>query len=104
MDEPLTGVDEITKEILETELNYVIRKLKVTSILVTHDIGEAVFLADRVLVMSAQPGTLIHEVPVHLPKVREPAVRADPEFAESCMSIREQLNLLHPLRTRGNLT
>jgi ABC-type nitrate/sulfonate/bicarbonate transport system ATPase subunit len=100
MDEPLTGVDEITKEILQTELSYIIRKLKVTCVLVTHDIGEAVFLADRVLVMSARPGTLIDEVKVRLPNVREPAVRAEQQFADCCMTIRDRLNLLHPLRTR----
>jgi NitT/TauT family transport system ATP-binding protein len=100
MDEPLTGIDEITKEILETELSYIIRKLKVTAVLVTHDIGEAVFLGDRVLVMSARPGTVIYEVKVSLPSPREPAVRAQQQFADCCMAIRDRLNLLHPLRTR----
>ena len=98
MDEPLTGVDEITKEILQTELSYIIRRLKVTSVIVTHDVPEAVLLADRVLVMSPRPGTIIHEVKVQLPEIRDPAVKADPQFTECCMAIRERLNILHPLR------
>lgn len=103
MDEPFTGADEITKEILQTELRFIVKKLKVTGVLVTHDIGEAVFLADRVLVMSARPGTVIHEVKVSLPSVREPAVKGQQQFADSCMAIREQLNILHPLRTRQTI-
>jgi len=100
MDEPLTGLDEITKEVLQTELSYLIRKMKVTCVLVTHDIGEAVILSDRVLVMSPRPGTLVDEVRVQLPSVREPAVRSDERFSDYCMFIRKRLNILHPLRER----
>jgi NitT/TauT family transport system ATP-binding protein len=100
MDEPLTGVDEITREILQTELSYIIRELKVTSVLVTHDVPEAVMLADRVLVMSPRPGTIIQEVNVHLPNVRDPAVIYLPQFTEYTMAIRDRLNILHPLRMR----
>lgn len=98
MDEPLTGVDEITREILQTELSYILRELKVTSVLVTHDVPEAVMLADRVLVMSPRPGTIIQEVNVHLPNVRDPAVIYLPQFTEYTMAIRDRLNILHPLR------
>jgi NitT/TauT family transport system ATP-binding protein len=99
MDEPFTGVDEITKEVLQTELNYVIRKLNVTAVLVTHDIEESVFLADRVLVMSPRPGTILQEVNVPLPKIREPVIRSEKQYLDCCIAIRERLNLLHPLRT-----
>jgi NitT/TauT family transport system ATP-binding protein len=100
MDEPFTGVDEITKEVLQTELNFVIRKLNVTAVLVTHDIEEAVFLADRVLVISDRPGTILQEVSVPLPKMREPVIRSEKKYLDCCVAIRERLNLLHPLRTR----
>lgn len=96
MDEPFTGVDEITKELLQTELNYLMRNLKVTAVLVTHDIEEAVYLCDNVLVMSNHPGTVIHEVSVPLPKIRDPIVRTQQPFVECCTSIREKLQLLHP--------
>lgn len=103
MDEPFTGVDEITKEVLQTELNYVIRKLNVTAVLVTHDIEESVFLSDRVLVMSPRPGTILQEVTVPLPKIREPIVRVEKQFLDCCVTIRERLNLLHPLRTHETI-
>jgi len=102
MDEPFTGVDEITKEILQTELNFVIRKLNVTAVLVTHDIEEAVFLADRVLVISDRPGTIIQEVKVPLPEIREPVLRSEKRYLDCCVTIRERLNLLHPLRRESS--
>jgi NitT/TauT family transport system ATP-binding protein len=101
MDEPLTGVDEITREILQTELRYIIKTLKITSVLVTHDIVEAVYLSDRVLVMSPHPGTVIDEVQVGLPNIREPLVKGEGEFSRCCMIIRERLNILHPLHKRN---
>jgi NitT/TauT family transport system ATP-binding protein len=98
MDEPFTGVDELTKETLETELIHLIRTLGVTGVLVTHDIEEAVYMADRILVFSPRPGKVISEVRVPLLMVREPTARNLPEFSESCSIIREQLNMLRPFR------
>ena len=83
MDEPFTGVDEITKEVLQTDLLYIISSLKVTWMLVTHDVEEAVYLADRVMVMSAHPGTIIEEVKVPLPEVREPVMRTQAPFNDA---------------------
>ena len=100
MDEPFTGVDEITKEVLHAELHHLIRTLDITGVLVTHNIEEAVYLSDRVLVMSPAPGTVIQEVRVPLSKIREPTIRTQKEFLDCCTVIRERLNLLHPLRTR----
>lgn len=98
MDEPFTGVDELTKETLETELVHLIRTLGVTGVLVTHDIEEAVYMADRVLVFSPRPGRVVSEVRVPLARTREQKTRNLPEFTESCGIIREQLNLLRPFR------
>jgi len=98
MDEPFTGVDEITKEILQTELNFVIRSLKMTGVLVTHDIEEAVYLGDRVLVLSAHPGRIVEEITVDLPEIREPVIKTEERFTRYTKEIREKLNLLHPLR------
>jgi NitT/TauT family transport system ATP-binding protein len=96
MDEPFTGVDEITKELLQTDLNYLIRALNVTAVLVTHDIEEAVYLCDSVLVMSNHPGTIIQQIDVPLSKIREPVMRTTPAFVECCTMIRDKLQLLHP--------
>ena len=98
MDEPFTGVDEITKELLQTDLLYIIGSLSVTGMLVTHDVEEAVYLSDRVMVMSAHPGTIIEEVLVPLPKTREPVMRTQEPFNECCKEIREKLHLLTPRR------
>jgi NitT/TauT family transport system ATP-binding protein len=97
MDEPLTGVDELTKEALQNELGRMIRELHATALLVTHDIEEAVFLSDRILVMSARPGTLVEEVRVNLPRERDPAMRSDLEFFSAASRVREKLLAMHAI-------
>ena len=96
MDEPFSGVDEITKEVLQTDLNYLIRTLAVTGVLVTHDIDEAVYLSDQVLLMSTRPGTIVQKVNVALPKIRGPHVRTEPDFVNCTAQIREKLLLILP--------
>jgi NitT/TauT family transport system ATP-binding protein len=101
MDEPLTGVDELTKEGLQYELGTMIGNLRATAMLVTHDIEEAVFLADRILVMSPRPGRLVDEVPVNLPRDRDPSVRTDPEFLAAARRVREKLLEMHAMSLDG---
>jgi NitT/TauT family transport system ATP-binding protein len=79
LDEPFASVDAQTRETLQMELLAVCRRAKVTALFVTHDIGEAVFLADRVCVFSRRPGRIVHEVSIDLPKPRDEA-RLKPEF------------------------
>lgn len=102
MDEPFTGLDELTKEALQNELGGVIRSLHATTMLVTHDIEEAVFLSDRVFVMSPRPGALVMEVPVNLPRVRDPSVRSDLEFFAAANTIRAQLLAMHAMRVEAS--
>lgn len=97
MDEPLTGVDELTKEGLQNELGNMIRNLHATAMLVTHDIEEAVFLSDRILVMSPRPGRLVEEVPVNLPRTRDPSVRTDLEFFAAASKVRQKLLEMHAM-------
>ena len=101
MDEPLTGVDELTKEGLQHELGNMIRSLHATAMLVTHDIEEAVFLADRILVMSPRPGRLVDEVRVNLPAPRGPSVRTDLEFIAAATKVREKLLEMHAMTLDG---
>lgn len=79
LDEPFASVDAQTREALQVELLSICKRAEVTALFVTHDIGEAVFLADRVCVFSRRPGHIVREVRVHLPKPRDEA-RLKPEF------------------------
>ncbi len=71
LDEPFASVDAQTRELLQVELLDICRQAGVTTLFVTHDIGEAVFLADRVCVFSPRPGRIVHEERVCLPAPRE---------------------------------
>lgn len=78
-DEPFGALDEQTRVVLGVELLRVVRQSGATVLFVTHSIQEAVMLSDRVLVMSARPGQIILDVPVHLPEERDPSVMGLPE-------------------------
>ena len=97
MDEPFTGVDELTKEALQHELTTMLGDLQATAMLVTHDIEEAVILSHRILVMSPRPGTIAAEVPVNLPRVRDPSMRSSIEFFDAAKEVREKLLEMHAM-------
>jgi NitT/TauT family transport system ATP-binding protein len=81
MDEPFAALDELTRETLQEELLVLRARHRFTTLFVTHNVFEAVFLADRVLVMSARPGRIAAEVAVPFGPVRPAELRADPAFA-----------------------
>jgi len=97
MDEPFTGVDELTKEALQHELGTMIRRHHATAMLVTHDIEEAVFLSNRIFVMSRRPGRIVEEVPVRLPADRDPSMRSDLAFFDAAKKVREKLLAMHAM-------
>jgi NitT/TauT family transport system ATP-binding protein len=98
MDEPLTGVDELTREALQMELRSLIRTLEGTALLVTHDIEEAVFLSDRIVVMSPRPGAIVEEVPVNLPSARDLSMRSSLEFFAAANKVRATLLEMRAMR------
>jgi NitT/TauT family transport system ATP-binding protein len=91
LDEPFAALDAFTRE----ELWGVIRDLhaarKITVILVTHDLREAVFLADRVFVMSARPGRILVERPIELPRPRDLDVTFTPGFQDIVHELRSHI-------------
>jgi NitT/TauT family transport system ATP-binding protein len=89
MDEPFGALDAMTRERMNVELMRIQRETGKTVLLITHSIPEAVFLADRVLVMTERPGAIaaIYEVP--LPRPRSLDVMSDPVFSELVQRIRK---------------
>ncbi|HWL41613.1 MAG TPA: ABC transporter ATP-binding protein [Ilumatobacter sp.] len=80
MDEPFAALDEITR----AEMRHLLDELRggtgATVVFVTHSLAEAVFLSDRVVVMSARPGRIVGDVAIDLPRPRTPDVEDDPAF------------------------
>ena len=93
MDEPFGALDEITRERMQGELLSVWSNAEAatTVIFVTHSIPEAVFLSDRVVVMSPRPGRIENIVPIDLPRPRDIATRESPRFWELATKVRESL-------------
>jgi NitT/TauT family transport system ATP-binding protein len=81
MDEPFASLDAQTREIMQTELLRIWRETKKTVLFVTHQIDEAVFLSDRVIVLTVRPGRVKEEIPIDLPRPRELGVKRSAEFA-----------------------
>ncbi|TWH47626.1 ABC transporter ATP-binding protein [Sporomusa sp. KB1] len=79
MDEPFAAVDAQTREVLQEELLRIWEKTRKTIVFVTHGIDEAVFLADRVAVMTANPGTIKEIVDINLPRPRD-GIRSSADF------------------------
>ncbi|MBE2319489.1 ABC transporter ATP-binding protein [Solirubrobacter sp. CPCC 204708] len=82
MDEPFGALDAQTRVLLQEELERIWEANAKTVVFITHDIEEALFLADRVIVMSARPGRIIADIAVDAARPRREQWRAAPEFAQ----------------------
>ncbi|MFC3721953.1 ABC transporter ATP-binding protein [Neoaquamicrobium sediminum] len=92
MDEPFGALDAMTRERMNAELQRIWMESKKTIFLITHSIGEAVFLADRVLVMSDRPGRIVEDLRIDLPRPRSLDDMGSDKFGVYANHIRSLLN------------
>lgn len=92
MDEPFGALDALTRRTMQELLVEVWEKNRITVMLITHDIEEAVFLSDRVIAMTARPGTVAAEFAIDIPRPRHADILGSPEFHHYYSQI---LELIH---------
>ena len=90
MDEPFAALDAMTREQMSAELQRLWLGSRKSVIFITHSISEAVFLSDRILVMSARPGRIVDEMIINITRPRGLQTMATPEFAELCDRLRRR--------------
>jgi NitT/TauT family transport system ATP-binding protein len=81
MDEPFAALDAQTRELMQAELLRIWNAARKTVLFVTHQIDEAVYLSDRVVVMAARPGRIVADIKIDLPRPRKLEVKRTPEFS-----------------------
>jgi NitT/TauT family transport system ATP-binding protein len=91
MDEPFGALDALTRDHMNLHLQNLWLADRPTAIMVTHSISEAVFLSDRVIVLSARPGTLVCELPIDLPRPRTIAMRDSTAFVRCQQQLRQAI-------------
>lgn len=91
MDEPFGALDAITRDAMNIELQRIWMATQKTIVLVTHSISEAVFLADRIVLLSPRPGRIEEIIDVPFPRPRDLSVQSLPEFLEIRERLRDRL-------------
>ena len=91
MDEPFGSLDEFTRQSLNDHLLRLWEASHKTIVFVTHSVSEAVYLSDRVAILTARPATLVGVVPIDLPRPRHPDIRFEPRFADHVRIVQEKL-------------
>jgi NitT/TauT family transport system ATP-binding protein len=91
MDEPFGALDEFTRERLNVELMRIVGELKATTLFVTHNIQEAIYLADRVMVMTPRPGKIAEIIEVKFERPRDISIQTSREFNIIIEQVRDTL-------------
>lgn len=91
LDEPFGSLDALTRERMGDELLHIWQAQRKTVLMVTHSISEAIYLSDRVLVLSPRPGRIDQQIEVYLPRPRTPEMRYSPEFTTLAQQLRNSL-------------
>ncbi len=94
LDEPFGALDALTRERMGAELLRIWQARPVTVIMVTHSIGEAVMLADEILVLNGRPADITHHIPIALPRPRTPQMQRTSEFQDLITAVREAIQIL----------
>ncbi len=92
LDEPFGALDAVTRRQMNIELQRIWSRQQITTVLVTHSVDEALFLADRILVLSARPGRIIRKVVVPFDRPRDPAVMRSDDFHNLVDDLTEALH------------
>lgn len=93
LDEPFGALDALTRKELQNWLLKVWQEFGSTVLFITHDVEEAVYLADRVIVSSVRPGRIKHELKINLPRPRRPGMIAEPEFGRLVRELLAELGV-----------
>jgi NitT/TauT family transport system ATP-binding protein len=91
LDEPFAALDELTREHLDGELLQLWQQDGFAALAVTHNLSEAVHLADRILVLSARPGRVVHQQRIELPRPRPPDLHTTPAFLAQLTALRARV-------------
>ncbi|TCR60799.1 ABC transporter ATP-binding protein [Bosea sp. BK604] len=92
MDEPFGALDALTRETMNLELLKIWSAAKKTVFMITHSITEAVFMSDRVIVMTPRPGRVVDDVTIDLPRPRTLDLMSEPQFGDYTRKLRRRLN------------
>jgi NitT/TauT family transport system ATP-binding protein len=96
LDEPFSALDALTREAFDGELQRLWMDRPRTVVLVTHSVGEAIRMADRIVVMTARPGSVAETIPVDLPRPRPSTLAGEPGAAALDAAVRAALAEVHP--------